>query len=119
MIREKRINEVMDKFFTALKDQKDYKIESTGLTYFMTLDLIKAACEESIKKNPDKFENLCSDEFSKLIPLFKKVLDDGDIKKSEINEIYTFRPGLKTLANPMMHIYILVHFAKFSQSHQS
>ena len=34
-----------------------------------------------------KFENLCSDEFSKLIPLFKKVLDDGDIKKSEVNEI--------------------------------
>ena len=60
MIREKRINEVMDKFFTALKDQEDYKIESTGLTYFMTLELIKAACEESIKKNPDKFENLCS-----------------------------------------------------------
>jgi len=60
MIREKRINEVMDKFFTALKDQEDYKIEATGLTYFMTLDLIKVACEESIKNNPDKFENLCS-----------------------------------------------------------
>ena len=60
MIRDKRIQEVMDKFFAALKDQDDYEIEATGLTYFATLDLIKTACQDSIKNNPDKFENLCS-----------------------------------------------------------
>ena len=55
---ELKIKIVMDKFFDALKNKTDYKIESTGLTYFATLDLIKAATTESIKNNPDAFEVL-------------------------------------------------------------
>ena len=53
-----KIKIVIDKFFDALKNKTDYKIESTGLTYFATLDLIKAATTESIKNNPDAFEVL-------------------------------------------------------------
>ena len=53
-----KIKIVIDRFFDALKNKTDYKIESTGLTYFATLDLIKAATTESIKNNPDAFEVL-------------------------------------------------------------
>ena len=55
---ELKIKIVIDRFFDALKNKTDYKIESTGLTYFATLDLIKAATTESIKNNPDAFEVL-------------------------------------------------------------
>ena len=44
-----KIKIVIDRFFDALKNKTDYEIESTGLTYFATLDLIKAAANESIK----------------------------------------------------------------------
>ena len=55
---ELKIKIVIDKFFEALKNKTDYEIESTGLTYFATLDLIKAAASESIKNNPAAFEVL-------------------------------------------------------------
>ena len=55
---ELKIKIVIDKFFDALKNKTDYEIESTGLTYFATLDLIKAATTESIKNNPAAFEVL-------------------------------------------------------------
>jgi|LULY01.1.fsa_nt_gb hypothetical protein len=53
-----KIKIVIDRFFDALKNKTDYEIESTGLTYFATLDLIKAAANESIKNNPEAFELL-------------------------------------------------------------
>jgi|TARA_R110002020_G_scaffold14037_1_gene49869 hypothetical protein len=53
-----KIKIVIDKFFDALKNKTDYEIEGTGLTYFATLDLIKAAASESIKNNPEAFEDL-------------------------------------------------------------
>jgi len=58
MIKEDKINLVMIAFFEAIKPDKDYEIESTGLSYFSTLDLIKNSASEAIKKNPDKFEIL-------------------------------------------------------------
>jgi len=58
MINEDKINLVMIAFFEAIKPAKDYEIESTGLSYFSTLDLIKNSATEAIKKNPDKFEIL-------------------------------------------------------------
>lgn len=53
-----KIKIVIDRFFDALKNKTDYEIESTGLTYFATLDLIKDAANESIKNNPEAFEVL-------------------------------------------------------------
>lgn len=58
MISNARIDQVMDKFFTAIKSKEDYEIEGTGLTYHFTLDLLKSAAKDSIKDNPEKFENL-------------------------------------------------------------
>lgn len=58
MISNARIDQVMDKFFAAIKSKEDYEIEGTGLTYHFTLDLIKSAAKESIKDNPEEFENL-------------------------------------------------------------
>jgi len=58
MISNARIDQVMDKFFTAIKSKEDYEIEGTGLTYHFTLDLIKSAAKDSIKDNPEQFENL-------------------------------------------------------------
>ena len=55
---ELKIKIVIDRFFDALKNKTGYEIESTGLTYFATLDLIKAAANESIKNNPEAFEVL-------------------------------------------------------------
>jgi hypothetical protein len=37
---------------------QDNEIEGTGLTYHFTLDLIKSAAKDSIKENPEEFENL-------------------------------------------------------------
>ena len=45
---ELKIKIVIDRFFDALKNKTDYEIEGTGLNYFATLDLIKAAASESI-----------------------------------------------------------------------
>ena len=53
-----KIKIVIDKFFDALKNKTDYEIEGTGLTYFATLDLIKTAATDSIKNNPEAFEDL-------------------------------------------------------------
>ena len=58
MISDARIDQVMDKFFEAIKSTADYEIEGTGLSYHTTLDLIKSAAKESIKDNPEKFETL-------------------------------------------------------------
>ncbi len=58
MISDARIDQVMDKFFAAIKSNDDYQIEGTGLSYHTTLDLIKSAAKESIKDNPEKFETL-------------------------------------------------------------
>ena len=58
MISDARIDQVMDKFFEAIKSNDDYQIEGTGLSYHTTLDLIKSAAKESIKDNPEKFEHL-------------------------------------------------------------
>lgn len=58
MISDARIDQVMDKFFEAIKSNDDYQIEGTGLSYHTTLDLIKSAAKESIKDNPEKFETL-------------------------------------------------------------
>ena len=58
MISNARIDQVMDKFFAAIKSKEDYEIEGTGLTYHSTLDLVKSAATDSIKDNPEQFENL-------------------------------------------------------------
>tara|TARA_R110002020_G_scaffold440608_2_gene651254 strand:- start:3698 stop:3961 length:264 start_codon:yes stop_codon:yes gene_type:complete len=58
MIKEDKINLVMIAFFDAIKPDKDYEIESTGLSYFSTLELIQKSATDAIKKNPDKFEIL-------------------------------------------------------------
>jgi len=55
---ELKIKIVIDKFFEALKNKTDYDIEGTGLSYFATLDLIKAAANEAIQKDPAAFEDL-------------------------------------------------------------
>lgn len=60
MIENKKTHEVIDKFFEAIKAEKDYKIEATNLTFNMTLDLIKETIYDSINKNPDSFQNLVS-----------------------------------------------------------
>ena len=59
MIDEKKCELVINKFFEALKNAKpDYEIEGTGLTYHMTLELIRVSVKESITGNEDLFENL-------------------------------------------------------------
>jgi|TARA_R110002020_G_scaffold466805_1_gene689774 hypothetical protein len=60
MIENKKTHEVIDKFFEAIKAEKDYKIEATNLTFNMTLDLIKETIYDSINKNPESFQNLVS-----------------------------------------------------------
>jgi len=61
MIDEKKCELVIDRFFEALKSAKeDYAIEGTGLTYYVTLELIRVSVKESIKGNEEQFENLVS-----------------------------------------------------------
>lgn len=60
MIDEKKSTLVIEKFFDAIKSKKDYEIESTGLTYYQTLELIKQSVKLSINENPEKFEKLVS-----------------------------------------------------------
>ena len=61
MIDEKKCELVIDRFFEALKSAKeDYTIEGTGLTYYVTLELIRVSVKESIKGNEEQFENLVS-----------------------------------------------------------
>jgi len=61
MIDEKKCELVIDRFFEALKSAKeDYAIEGTGLTYYVTLELIRVSVKESIKGNEQQFENLVS-----------------------------------------------------------
>ena len=56
MIDEKKCELVIDRFFEALKSAKeDYAIEGTGLTYYVTLELIRVSAKESIKGNEDQF----------------------------------------------------------------
>ena len=84
---ELKIKIVIDRFFDALKNKTDYKIESTGLTYFATLDLIKAATTESIKNNPDAFEVLVKWFVNASMYLLNDIeeLDDIDLQlRSEI-----------------------------------
>jgi len=87
MISEKKCELVIDRFFTALKSAKeDYSIEGTGLTYHMTLELIRVSVNESIKGNEDKFEIL----IEWIINAGKYLLNDTD----ELNEIDLLRKAI-------------------------
>jgi len=87
MISEKKCELVIDRFFAALKSAKeDYSIEGTGLTYHMTLELIRVSVNESIKGNEDKFEIL----IEWIINAGKYLLNDTD----ELNEIDLLRKAI-------------------------
>ena len=77
-----KIKIVIDRFFDALKNKTDYEIEGTGLNYFATLDLIKAAASESIKNNPAAFEVLVNWFVNASMYLLNDVeeLDDIDLQ---------------------------------------
>jgi len=84
MIDEKKCELVINRFFTALKSAKeDYTIEGTGLTYHMTLELVRVSVNESIKGNEDKFEIL----IKWIINAGNYLLNDTD----ELNEIDMLR----------------------------
>ena len=87
MINDKKCELVINKFFEALKAAKeDYTIEGTGLTYHMTLELIRVSVKESITGNEDLFENLVS----WIINASMYLLNDTD----ELNEIDLLRKAI-------------------------
>ena len=87
MIDDKKCELVINKFFEALKTaRKDYTIEGTGLTYHMTLELIRVSVKESITGNEDLFENLVS----WIINASMYLLNDTD----ELNEIDLLRKAI-------------------------
>tara|TARA_Y100000310_G_scaffold289309_1_gene315624 strand:+ start:1970 stop:2233 length:264 start_codon:yes stop_codon:yes gene_type:complete len=87
MIDDKKCELVINKFFEALKAAKeDYTIEGTGLTYHMTLELIRVSVKESITGNEDLFENLVS----WIINASMYLLNDTD----ELNEIDLLRKAI-------------------------
>ena len=87
MIDDKKCEMVINKFFEALKAAKeDYTIEGTGLTYHMTLELIRVSVKESITGNEDLFENLVS----WIINASMYLLNDTD----ELNEIDLLRKAI-------------------------
>ena len=87
MIDEKKCELVINKFFEALKSaREDYTIEGTGLTYHMTLELIRVSVKESITGNEDLFENLVS----WIINASMYLLNDTD----ELNEIDLLRKAI-------------------------
>ena len=87
MIDDKKCELVINKFFEALKSaREDYTIEGTGLTYHMTLELIRVSVKESITGNEDLFENLVS----WIINASMYLLNDTD----ELNEIDLLRKAI-------------------------
>ena len=87
MIDDKKCELVINKFFEALKSaREDYTIEGTGLTYHMTLELIRVSVKESISGNEDLFENLVS----WIINASMYLLNDTD----ELNEIDLLRKAI-------------------------
>ena len=87
MIDDKKCELVINKFFEALKSaREDYTIEGTGLTYHMTLELIRVSVKESITGNEDKFEIL----ISWIINASMYLLNDTD----ELNEIDLLRKAI-------------------------
>ena len=87
MINDKKCELVINKFFEALKSaREDYTIEGTGLTYHMTLELIRVSVKESISGNEDLFENLVS----WIINASMYLLNDTD----ELNEIDLLRKAI-------------------------
>jgi hypothetical protein len=87
MIDNKKCELVINKFFEALKSaREDYTIEGTGLTYHMTLELIRVSVKESITGNEDLFENLVS----WIINASMYLLNDTD----ELNEIDLLRKAI-------------------------
>ena len=85
-MNEDRIETVVNKFFDALKQKDDYTIEGTGLTYYVTLELIRVSVNESIKGNEEQFENLVS----WIINASMYLLNDTD----ELNEIDLLRKAI-------------------------
>ena len=53
-----KINLVVERFFNALKVEKDKTLE-TGLTHNTTVLMLHQACVELIKQHPDRFIVFC------------------------------------------------------------